>query len=154
MIRHFDDECERLMDAQSQVCIDWITNASIAITMNADIDQTLFIFRGPAMCNRDDHIGTGIPMGMGIRLRLANTYGEVTSQSLWSRYDRHFVGITRYTALRGEDSSCYWNKIESVSLRKCPHDHRLTNRVYLCAITVASISQSFYLQDGGKNQLA
>jgi len=22
--------------------------------------------------------------------------GEVTSQSLWSRYDRHFVGITRY----------------------------------------------------------
>ena len=22
--------------------------------------------------------------------------GEVTSQSLWSRYDRHFVGITRH----------------------------------------------------------
>ena len=29
----------------------------------------------------------------------ANTQGEVTSQSLWSRYDRHFVGITRYNAL-------------------------------------------------------
>jgi len=28
-----------------------------------------------------------------------NTQGEVTSQSLWSRYDRHFVGITRYNAL-------------------------------------------------------
>ena len=26
------------------------------------------------------------------------TQGEVTSPSLWSRYDRHFVGITRYTA--------------------------------------------------------
>jgi len=25
--------------------------------------------------------------------------GEVTSQSLWSRYDCHFVGITRYNAL-------------------------------------------------------
>ena len=24
--------------------------------------------------------------------------GEVTSRSLWSRYDRHFVGITRYNA--------------------------------------------------------
>jgi len=23
----------------------------------------------------------------------------VTSQNLWSRYDRHFVGITRYNAL-------------------------------------------------------
>jgi len=27
------------------------------------------------------------------------TQGEVTSQSLWSRYDRYFVGITRYNAL-------------------------------------------------------
>jgi len=27
------------------------------------------------------------------------TLGEVTSQSLWSRYDRHFVGTTRYNAL-------------------------------------------------------
>jgi len=28
-----------------------------------------------------------------------NTLGEVTSQSLWSRYDRHFVGITRHNVL-------------------------------------------------------
>jgi len=27
-----------------------------------------------------------------------NTQGEVTSQSLWLQYDRHFVGITRYNA--------------------------------------------------------
>ena len=27
------------------------------------------------------------------------TQGEVTSQSLWSRYDRHFVGITPRNAL-------------------------------------------------------
>jgi len=27
------------------------------------------------------------------------TYGEMTSQCLWSRYDRHFVGITRHNAL-------------------------------------------------------
>ena len=27
------------------------------------------------------------------------TQGEVTSQSLWPRYDRHFVGITRHDAL-------------------------------------------------------
>ena len=29
----------------------------------------------------------------------AYTYDEVTSQSLWSRYDRNFVGITRHNAL-------------------------------------------------------
>jgi len=28
----------------------------------------------------------------------AYTQGEVASQNLWSRYDRHFVGITRYSA--------------------------------------------------------
>ena len=27
------------------------------------------------------------------------TYGEATSQNLWSQYDRHFVGITRHNAL-------------------------------------------------------
>ena len=45
------------------------------------------------------------------------TEGEVTSQSLWSRYDRHFVGITRYKCveLNGKDLLYYSNKIESVS---------------------------------------
>jgi len=28
------------------------------------------------------------------RRLLCNTQGEVTSQNLWPRYDRHFVGIT------------------------------------------------------------
>ena len=31
--------------------------------------------------------------------RFTSTQGEVTSQSLWSRYDHHFVDITRYNAL-------------------------------------------------------
>jgi len=56
--------------------------------------------------------------------------------------------------LSGEALSCYSNKIESVSLRKCPYDHRLTNKAYLSAITATNISKSFYPQDGGKNQLA
>jgi len=30
---------------------------------------------------------------------VAYTQGEVTSQSLWSPYDHHFVGISRYSAL-------------------------------------------------------
>jgi len=29
----------------------------------------------------------------------SNTQGEVTSHSLWSQYDPHFVGITRCNAL-------------------------------------------------------
>ena len=45
-------------------------------------------------------------------------------------------------------------KLKSVSLRTRLYDRRLTNKAYLCAITVTYISQSFYLQDGGKNQLA
>jgi len=32
-------------------------------------------------------------------LLLLYSQGEVTSHSLWSRYDRHFVGITRHNAL-------------------------------------------------------
>jgi len=31
--------------------------------------------------------------------RHSYTQGEMTSQSQWSRYDRHFVGITRHNAL-------------------------------------------------------
>jgi len=50
--------------------------------------------------------------------------------------------------LNREDLSCYLYKIESVSLTKCPHEHRLTKKAYISAITVANIYQSFYLQDG------
>jgi len=49
---------------------------------------------------------------------------------------------------------CCSDKNESVSLRKCPRDRWLTNRAYLSAIPATNISQSFYLQDGGKDQLA
>ena len=43
--------------------------------------------------------------------------------------------------------------IESISSRKCPHDHWLTNKAFQSAITVTNIFRSFYLQDGGKNRL-
>jgi len=33
-------------------------------------------------------------------------------------------------------------------------DLPFTNEAYLSAVTVTNISQSFYLQDGGKNQVA
>jgi len=32
------------------------------------------------------------------RVGLAYTQGEVTSQVLWSRYDRHFVGMNAVTS--------------------------------------------------------
>ena len=50
-------------------------------------------------------------------LTFCSTSGEVTSQSLWSRYDRHFVGITsRYNVLSQMAKICrvIRNKIESV----------------------------------------
>jgi len=37
--------------------------------------------------------------------------------------------------------------------KKYPYDHWLTNKAYLSTITVTNISQSFYLQDAGKNHL-
>jgi len=41
------------------------------------------------------------------------TQGEMTSRHLWSRYDRHFVGITWYMCVEliGEDLPCYSNTI-------------------------------------------
>ena len=52
------------------------------------------------------------------------TQSEVTSHSLWSRHDRHFVVITRHNVWSegGDDLLCYPNKIESVGLRKRSHN--------------------------------
>ena len=61
------------------------------------------------------------------------------------------MGITsRYNALSQMAKICrvIRSKIESVSLRKCPYDHRVSSKAYLSAITVTNISQSFYLEDG------
>jgi len=55
--------------------------------------------------------------------------------------------------LSGEDLSSCSSKTESDSLRKCPYDHWLTGKAYLSATAVTNISQSFCLQDGGKNQV-
>jgi len=48
----------------------------------------------------------------------------------------------QFVELNGEDLSRYSNRIESVSLRKCPYDHRLTNGAFSSAITVTNISQT------------
>ena len=58
---------------------------------------------------------------------------------------------TSCVELKGEDLSRCSNKIESVSLRKCPHDHRITNNAYLSAITVTNISQSFTYKMAAKS---
>jgi len=57
---------------------------------------------------------------------------------------------TSCVELNGEYLSCYSNEIESVSLGKCPYDRRLTNKRY----HNDKHFSEFYLQDGGKNQLA
>jgi len=57
----------------------------------------------------------------------------VTIRSLFCGYN-----TTSCVELNGEDLSCYPNKIESISLRKCLYDHRLINKAYLRAITVTN----------------
>ena len=59
----------------------------------------------------------------------------------WSRYDRHFVGITGHNALSWV--SCYSNKIKVFNLRKCPYDHWRISKAYLNDITVTNILKSF-----------
>ena len=48
---------------------------------------------------------------------------------------------TQCVRLNGEGLPCDSNKIESVCLRKCPYDDRLTNKAYLRAIAVTNISK-------------
>ena len=45
--------------------------------------------------------------------------------------------------LNGEDLSCYWNKNESVSFRKCPYDCWLANKANISAVTVIDNSEIF-----------
>jgi len=84
----------------------------------------------------------------------AYTEGDVTSQSLWSRDDRHFVGITRYNALR------YMAKIDHVIRIKLNQFKKmdiwsLTYQQSVCKRYHSDKHFSdFYLQDGGNNQLA
>jgi len=42
----------------------------------------------------------------------------------------------------GKDLSRYSNR-NLISLRKCPHDHQLTDKAYLSDIRVTDISKSF-----------
>jgi len=84
-------------------------------------------------------------------------YHTVCIHRLKWRHISPFCGnnTTQCVELKGEDLSCYSNKIESVSLRKCPHDHRLnkfnTNKAYLSTITVTNISRHFTHQMAAKS---
>ena len=51
--------------------------------------------------------------------------------------------ITSSAELRGDNLSCYLNKILSVGLWNCLYDHQLANTAYLSDITVANIYESF-----------
>jgi len=82
-----------------------------------------------------------------------NAEGEVTSQDLWSRHDRHLVGVKCSNEWRWAAKMCrcvYSDKIQPGHLRKCPYDHRLTSKAYISAVTVTNKSTSFYQQNGGK----
>jgi len=67
------------------------------------------------------------------------TESMVTTRSPFCGYNT----IYKCVELNGEDLSCYSNKIDWVSLRKCPCDRWLTIRAYLSDITATDISRSF-----------
>jgi len=73
----------------------------------------------------------------------------VTSQSLWSRgHDRIAISVYNTKScdeLNGEYLSCFSNQVESVSLRKCPCGHRLTDKAHLSAISMTDIAYLWVL---------
>jgi len=141
-----------------RISLCFMTMSAVVSTRSSTVDQlidcvsdTLAAERSVCIKRNDAKSGqyacelSGSPQFSQASLRKYRpTQGEVTSQNLWLRYDRHFVGTTRTTwcvELNGEDLSCCSNKTESVSLRKCPYDHWLINRAYLSAIAATNISQ-------------
>ena len=68
---------------------------------------------------------------------------DVTESMVTMRSPCCGYNTTWCAELNGEDLSCYWNKIESVSLRKCPYDLRSGNKAYLSAIAATNVSPSF-----------
>ena len=87
--------------------------------------------------------------GPQLQLRLSNPIqytgcNDVTESMVTTRSPSCGYNTIYCVEINGEDLSCYSNKIVSLSLKKCPHDHWLTNKAsYLSAITVTNISQSF-----------
>jgi len=51
--------------------------------------------------------------------------------------------LAKCVELIGERLPCYSNKIYLVSLRKCPCDHKPTDKAYISDSRVKSISKSF-----------
>ena len=101
-------------------------------SMNSHFSRRVIVAVGASKAGK-----TGVVfVDAGANVARNYTQGKVTSQNLWSWYDRHAVGITwRWCVeLKGEDLWSCSHKIESVSLRKCSYDHWLTNKSYLSAI--------------------
>ena len=61
---------------------------------------------------------------------------DVTESVVTIRLPRCGYNWAWCVELKGEDLWSCSRKFESVSLRKCPYDHWLTNKAYLSAITV------------------
>jgi len=70
-------------------------------------------------------------------------WSDVTQSVVTTRSPFCGYSTTSCVELNGEDLSCYWNKIESTILRKCPYHHWLANKAHVSAITVTDISKSF-----------
>ena len=78
------------------LCYEWSVTVIILLLCCVTVKGRLH--HGPAWCERH-HFFQWVRFEEQL-----HTGDEMTSQSLWSRYDRHFV----------EDLSCYSNKIETV----------------------------------------
>ena len=76
------------------------------------------------------------------------TYGEVTSQNLWPRYDRHFVAVTWHNVWSqgAKILLCYLNNTRSVGLWKCPYDHYRTNKADITVQTFLRLLPTRWLR--------
>jgi len=75
----------------------------------------------------------------------------VTSQNLWSRYDRHFVSITRRVVWSKNAKIC---GVIHIKLNQLVYEN--VHKAYLSDVTVTNISESFTHKmglNGGENQV-
>jgi len=67
-------------------------------------------------------------------------WSDVTESVVTVRSPFCGYNTTKCVKVKGEGLSCYSNKVESLSFRKCPYDRWLTNKAYLSDIAVTKIN--------------
>ena len=96
------------------------------------------------------------PTAVSVEPQCFYTLGEVTSENLWSRYDRHVVGVTWHDVW--SQKAKFYGVVHTELNRLVYENVHMTTslpikRIFKCYYSNLHFSE-FYPQDGGGNRLA